>query len=82
MKYNSQFNLLTVGILVIYLIYINMSSSLGWNDAFLSMLINLSSNWIFRVVFFALVGAIALNLINGGIGLAVVLTIAFLNTHY
>lgn len=73
-------NLVTIGVLIVYIVYINLSSNLKWNDSVLKILVNLSNNWVFRIIFLGFVGAVALDLIPGGIGLAIILTIAFLNT--
>ena len=64
-----------------YIIYINVAAYLKTTTRFLNFLINLFQNWIFRLVFLLIIGFFALDLFpQGGFILAVLLTIAFLNT--
>ena len=75
------FNLVIYTLVIAYILYINLSSYYNYNTSFLNSIVNLFQNWIFRAIFLLIVGFFALDLFPyGGFILAVLLTIAFLNT--
>ncbi len=74
-------NCIIYGFVIGYIIYINIAAYLKKTTGTLNFLINLFQNWIFRLVFLLIIGFFALDLFpQGGFILAVLLTIAFLNT--
>lgn len=75
-------NILIYGVVIAYILYINFSAYYNKSTGFLNSLINLFQNWLFRLIFLLVVGFFALDLYpQGGFILAVLLTIAFLNTN-
>jgi len=76
------FNIVIYGIVIAYILYINFAAYLNTSTGFLTALIRLFQNWVFRLVFLLIVGFFAMDLYPfGGFILAVLLTIAFLNTN-
>lgn len=76
------FNGIVYALVVGYILYINFASFYNRTTSFLNDLSNLFSNWIFRLCYLVVVGFFALDLLPyGGFTLAVLLTIAFLNTN-
>jgi len=76
------FNVITYALVIAYILYINFAAHLNKNTGFLNSLINLFQNWIFRLVFLLVVGFFSLDMFpHGGFILAILLTIAFLNTN-
>lgn len=77
-----MFNVIIYALVIAYILYINFAAHLNKNSGFLNSLINLFQNWIFRLVFLLVVGFFALDMFPyGGFILAILLTIAFLNTN-
>ncbi len=75
------FNVITYGIVILYILYINFASSMNKGLGLLRMTSKLVDNMIFRVIFLLIIGYLALDLCQyGGFILAILLTIAFLNT--
>lgn len=75
------FNVITYGIVILYILYINFASSMNKGQGFLRTASKLVDNMIFRIVFLLIVGYLALDMCKyGGFILAILLTIAFLNT--
>ena len=76
------FNAILYSIVIAYILYINFSAYYQTGTGFLRALVNLFQNWIFRTVYLLIVGFFALDLFPyGGFVLAILLTIAFLNTN-
>lgn len=76
------FNAILYSIVIAYILYINFSAYYQTGTGFLKALVNLFQNWIFRTVYLLIVGFFALDLFPyGGFVLAILLTIAFLNTN-
>ena len=76
------FNAIIYSIVIAYILYINFSAYYQTGTGFLKALVNLFQNWIFRTVYLLIVGFFALDLFPyGGFVLAILLTIAFLNTN-
>ena len=76
------FNAILYSIVIAYILYINFSAYYQSGTGFLKALVNLFQNWIFRTVYLLIVGFFALDLFPyGGFVLAILLTIAFLNTN-
>jgi len=76
------FNVIIYAIVIAYILYINIAAYTNKSTGFLNFLIGLFQNWIFRVIFLLVIGYFALDLLPyGGFVLAVLLTIAFLNTN-
>ena len=76
------FNAILYSIVIAYILYINFSAYYQTGTGFLKVLVNLFQNWIFRTVYLLIVGFFALDLFPyGGFVLAILLTIAFLNTN-
>lgn len=76
------FNAIFYSIVIAYILYINFSAYYQTGTGFLKALVNLFQNWIFRTVYLLIVGFFALDLFPyGGFVLAILLTIAFLNTN-
>lgn len=76
------FNVIIYAIVIGYILYINFAAYYNKTTGFLNGLISLFQNWIFRIVFLLIIGFFALDLFPyGGFILAVLLTIAFLNTN-
>ena len=76
------FNVIIYAIIIAYILYINFAAYLNKTTKFINGLVRLFQNWIFRIIFLLLVGYFALDLFPyGGFTLAVLLTIAFLNTN-
>lgn len=77
-----MFNVIIYALVIAYILYINFAAHLNKNTGFLNSLINLFQNWIFRLIFLLIVGFFALDMFPyGGFILAILLTIAFLNTN-
>jgi len=76
------FNAIIYSIVIAYILYINFSAYYQTGTGFLKALVNLFQNWIFRTVYLLIVGFFALDIFPyGGFVLAILLTIAFLNTN-
>ena len=76
------FNAILYSIVIAYILYINFSAYYQTGTGFLRALVNLFQNWIFRTVYLFVVGFFSLDLFPyGGFVLAILLTIAFLNTN-
>jgi hypothetical protein len=76
------FNAILYSIVIAYILYINFSAYYQTGTGFLKALVNLFQNWIFRTVYLLIVGFFSLDLFPyGGFVLAILLTIAFLNTN-
>jgi hypothetical protein len=76
------FNGIVYALVVGYILYINFASFYNRTTRALNDLSNLFSNWIFRLCYLVVVGFFALDVLPyGGFTLAVLLTIAFLNTN-
>ena len=76
------FNAILYSIVIAYILYINFSAYYQTGTGFLRALVNLFQNWIFRTVYLLVVGFFSLDLFPyGGFVLAILLTIAFLNTN-
>jgi hypothetical protein len=76
------FNGIVYAAVVGYILYINFASFYNRTTKALDALSTLFSNWIFRLCYLVVVGFFALDLFPyGGFTLAVLLTIAFLNTN-
>ena len=76
------FNGIVYAAVVGYILYINFASFYNRTTSALNDLSNLFSNWIFRLCYLVVVGFFALDVLPyGGFTLAVLLTIAFLNTN-
>jgi len=76
------FNAILYSIVIAYILYINFSAYYQTGTGFLRALVNLFQNWIFRTVYLLIVGFFSLDLFPyGGFVLAILLTIAFLNTN-
>lgn len=67
-------------VIVIYLLYINISSKLSKKDVVLNFIVDLFHNWIFRLLFLILIALCALEILPGGMIIAILLTIVFFNT--
>lgn len=81
-KSDLVFNIVVYAIVIAYILYINFAAYLNKTQDTLNWLINLFQNWIFRMIFLILIGLSALEVIPyGGFILAILLTIAFLNTN-
>ena len=76
------FNAILYSVVIAYILYINFSAYYQTGTGFLRALVNLFQNWIFRTVYLLIVGFFSLDLFPyGGFVLAILLTIAFLNTN-
>jgi hypothetical protein len=76
------FNGIIYAIVIAYILYINFAAYYQTTTGFLKALVNIFQNWIFRTVFLLFVGFFALDIFKyGGFVLAILLTIAFLNTN-
>lgn len=76
------FNGIIYAIVIAYILYINFAAYYQTTTGFLKALVNIFQNWIFRTVFLLIVGFFALDIFKyGGFVLAILLTIAFLNTN-
>ena len=76
------FNIFMYGLVIAYILYINFAAYYQTTTGFLKALVNIFQNWIFRTVFLLIVGFFALDIFKyGGFVLAILLTIAFLNTN-
>jgi hypothetical protein len=81
-KSNIIFNVFMYGIVIAYILYINIATYYNSGKKFLNFLIKLFNNWIFRLIFLLIVGFFSLDLFPyGGFIFAILLTIAFLNTN-
>ena len=79
---NVALNLTLCLLVVAYILYINLASYYGATPNALRQISRVFQNWVFRVFFLLVVGFFALELLPyGGFTLAVLLTIAFLNTN-
>ena len=76
------FNAIVYACIVAYILYINFASYYNSGTGFLNWLIRLNQSWVFRTIYLLIVGFFALDLFPwGGFTLAILLTIAFLNTN-
>ena len=75
------FNVIVYTLVIGYILFINFSAYYNNNNEFLGKVTRLFQNGIFRTIFLLVIGVFALDLFPyGGFILAVLLTIAFLNT--
>jgi len=81
-KTEFSFNAIIYAIVIAYILYINIAAYMNKTTGFLNFLTRLFQNVIFRTIFLLVIGFFALDLYPyGGFILAVLLTIAFLNTN-
>ena len=67
---------------IAYILYINFASYYNTNQKALNKIAKVFNNWIFRLVLLLIIGFFAMDVFKyGGFTLAVLLTIAFLNTN-
>lgn len=67
---------------IAYILYINFAAYYNTNQKTLNNIAKVFNNWIFRLVLLLVIGFFALDVFKyGGFTLAVLLTIAFLNTN-
>ncbi len=69
-----------IAIIVIYLIYVNLSAKFSRKDDILNFFIDLFHNWIFRILFLIIIALYALEYLPGGMIVALLLTIVLFNT--
>lgn len=69
---------ISIFLITLYLIFINISYFTG--KKYILTIVDLFNDSIFRLFYFILIGIISLGYISGGIILAVLLTIIFINT--
>jgi len=76
------FNAIIYACIVAYILYINFAAYYNSGTSFLNWLIRLNQSWIFRTIYLLIVAFFALDYFPwGGFTLAILLTIAFLNTN-
>ena len=76
------FNAVVYSVVIAYILYINFAAYYNKTTNELNSIVKVFENWIFRLVYLLFVGFFALDLFPwGGFTLAILLTIAFLNTN-
>ena len=76
------FNSIFYSGIIAYILYINFATYYNATPKSLNTIINVFSNWVFRLFYLLIVGFFALDIFKyGGFTLAILLTIAFLNSN-
>ena len=76
------FNAFIYAAVIAYILYINFAAYYNKTTVGLNKIVKVFENWIFRLIYLIFVGFFSLDLFPwGGFTLAILLTIAFLNTN-